>query len=191
MFFFALAIEIGLFYAPYSANTGFYYIRHNDRTVHFFNSLLLSGDVILSTHSHQIALVGLLSEHASYYGLKVKVISREADEFPGGFNFHSRHKYMRKFLEGTKQPYIFHMSWTENKKNKRKFLEQLGGWYLQDTCIDRSAADIVGNQEVLSGSLIDPCCASEMIFKCHYRDKPSIRPCSDSPPIDKGKPSFW
>ena len=55
----------GLFYAPYSANTGFYYIRNNDKTRYFFNSLLLAGDLIVSTHSHQIALVSLLNEHAS------------------------------------------------------------------------------------------------------------------------------
>lgn len=55
----------GLFYAPYSANTGFYYVRQNDRTRYFFNSLLLAGDLISSTHSHQIALISLLSEHAS------------------------------------------------------------------------------------------------------------------------------
>jgi Nucleotide-diphospho-sugar transferase len=55
----------GLFYAPYSANTGVYYIRSNDKTRYFFNSLLLSGDLVVSTHSHQIALVSLLTEHAS------------------------------------------------------------------------------------------------------------------------------
>jgi hypothetical protein len=55
----------GLFYAPYSANTGFYYIRNNDKTLYFFNSLLLSGDLITSTHSHQLALVSLLNEHSS------------------------------------------------------------------------------------------------------------------------------
>jgi hypothetical protein len=54
-----------LFYAPYSANTGFYFVRHNDKTQYFFNSLLMAGDLILSTHSHQIALISLLSEHAS------------------------------------------------------------------------------------------------------------------------------
>ena len=54
-----------IFYAPYSANTGMYYVRNNDKTKYFFNSLLLAGDLIGSTHSHQIALVSLLSEHAS------------------------------------------------------------------------------------------------------------------------------
>ena len=180
----------GLFYAPYSANTGFYYIRQNDKTLHFFNSFLLSGDVILSTHSHQIALVGLLSEHASYYGLKVKVISRESLDFPGGFNFHSRKEYMKDFIAGKIEPYIFHMSWTKNKDNKKKFFEQLGGWYLKDACSNKPASDIVAG-DTSSGRLIEPCCAADPLFKCHYRDKPSIKPCKDSPPIDKGKPSFW
>jgi len=55
----------GLFYAPYSANTGMYYVRNNDKTRYFFNSLLLGGDLIIATKSHQIALVSLLSEFAS------------------------------------------------------------------------------------------------------------------------------
>lgn len=55
----------GLYYAPYSANTGFYFVRYNDKTRNFFNNLLLSGDLISSTHSHQIALISLLNEHAS------------------------------------------------------------------------------------------------------------------------------
>lgn len=38
--------------APFSANTGFYYVRNNERTQYFFNSLLMAGDLILSTKSH-------------------------------------------------------------------------------------------------------------------------------------------
>jgi len=52
----------GIFYAPFSANTGFYYVRSNDRTRNFFNQLLMSGDLVISAKSHQIALVALLSE---------------------------------------------------------------------------------------------------------------------------------
>jgi Nucleotide-diphospho-sugar transferase len=70
-------------YAPYSANSGFYYVRHNDRTQFFLTSILMAGDLILKTFSHQQALVALLSEHASLYGLRVKVLSRTMDEFPG------------------------------------------------------------------------------------------------------------
>jgi len=70
-------------YAPYSANSGFYYVRHNDRTQFFLTSVLMAGDLVLKTDSHQQALIALLAEHASLYGLRVKVLSRDLEEFPG------------------------------------------------------------------------------------------------------------
>lgn len=182
----------GLFYAPYSSNTGFYYVRNNDKTRYFFNQLLLGGDLIIATKSHQIALVSLLSEHASMYGLKVKVLSRDEDDFPGGHAFHNRHDFMKDVVEGKAEPYIFHMSWTANKKNKERFLRQLGGWYLKDQCLAKEASDILGSkEETTPGSLLEPCCSQDYLFECFYRDKPSIKPCKDKDPLDKGKPSFW
>ena len=174
----------GIFYAPFSANTGFYYVRcvvlcvlfwnyhvwsrswlrnfHfyvttepttaqgrspgcfevestcwlqsvlwlNFLTLHrnFFNSLLMSGDLVISTKSHQIALVALLSEHSSLHGMKTKVLSRDTDEFPGGHAFHYRRDFMRDLFAGKVNPYIFHMSWTLNKDNKQKFFRQIGDW---------------------------------------------------------------
>jgi hypothetical protein len=101
----------GLYYAPYSANTGFYFIRNNPETQYFFNSLLMNGDLIISTSSHQIALISLLNEHTSMYGLKVKIWERNLDEFPGGYTFHHKKDYMKKLVKNEVEPYIFHMSW--------------------------------------------------------------------------------
>ena len=100
-----------LHFAPYSANTGFYFVRNNERTKYFFNSLLMAGDLVISTFSHQTALVALLSEHSSMYGLKVKVWSRDKEEFPGGVHYHQRPTFMKQMINGTVHPYIFHMSW--------------------------------------------------------------------------------
>lgn len=44
---------------------GMYFVKNNDKTRYFFNSLLLAGDLITATHSHQIALIALLNEQAS------------------------------------------------------------------------------------------------------------------------------
>lgn len=79
---------------------------------------------------------------------------------------------------------LFHMSWTNNKDNKLLFFKQMGMWYLNEQC--EATADLV-----LDGNMVDNCCSVEPIVTCHYRDKPSIIPCKDSPPIDKGRPSFW
>jgi hypothetical protein len=179
-----------LFYAPYSANTGFYYVRHNDKTQYFFNSLLLAGDLILSTHSHQITLIALLNEHASMYGLKVKILERNTLEFPGGFSFHNKKEFMKDLIQGHIQPYIFHMSWTVNKANKILYFRQMAEWYLNDKCVNKTLSEIVEG-EGGSGITGDGCCAAAPIVSCHYRDKPSKIPCRDSPPIDKGRPSFW
>jgi Nucleotide-diphospho-sugar transferase len=182
-------------YAPYAANTGFYYVRYNARTRHFLTSLLMSGDLIISSHSHQQVLIAFLNEHVSLFGLKAKVLPITDDEFPGGFHFHQKSKsYMTKYFQGIVKPYIFHMSWTLNKDNKLSFLRQLGEWYVNDQCIDNTVEDIISNTTTTSpasGIVIDNCCSATAIFSCHYRDKPSIHPCKTSPSIDKGKKSWW
>jgi len=179
-----------LVYAPYAANTGFYYVRNNERTQLFFNSLLMAGDLIMATFSHQVALVALVSEHVSLYGLRVKVWNRKLEEFPGGYMYHEAPELMMKFIKGEIHPYIFHMCWTENKNDKVRYMQQMGQWYLQESCRNKSNLDIhkflaedagVGHQ----------CCTAEPLIKCHYRDKPSIIPCLDSPPIDEDGKSFW
>ena len=175
-----------LFYAPYSANTGFYYVRNNERTQYFFNSFLMAGDKILGSGSHQIPLIAHLSEQASIHGLRVKIWERTKKEFPGGFTFHkpALKGFMKELMsddkDGTKDTYIFHMSWTKSKVNKIKFYQQMGQWYLQDTCIQKPASEIPKD-----------CCAASPMVTCHYRDKPSKIPCKDSDPIDKNGRSWW
>jgi len=174
-------------YAPYSANSGFYFVRHNDRTQFFLTAVLMAGDLVIKTDSHQQALIALLSEHASLYGLKVKVLSRDAEEFPGGYQFNQKTgKYMRKFFRKEIHPHIFHMSWTTNKDNKILYFQQMGEWYLEDKCIQKTVGEIGATDD-----LATECCHATPLVTCHYRDKPSIKPCHDSPPIDKGKPSWW
>ena len=186
-------------YAPYSANSGFYYVRANPKTKYFFHSLLMNGDLIQKTKSHQQALIALLTDHSSLFGLQTKVFSRDSWEFPGGYQYHQRSgQYMRDFFAGKIQPYIFHMSWTANKDNKLLFLRQMGEWYVQDQCVHQSVAHILGDEAAGQVAAADrpdrylsSCCAAKPIISCHYRDKPSVIPCKDSPPIDAGRPSFW
>eukprot|EP00546_Thalassionema_frauenfeldii_P019774 CAMPEP_0178903354 /NCGR_PEP_ID=MMETSP0786-20121207/5111_1 /TAXON_ID=186022 /ORGANISM="Thalassionema frauenfeldii, Strain CCMP 1798" /LENGTH=517 /DNA_ID=CAMNT_0020574717 /DNA_START=125 /DNA_END=1675 /DNA_ORIENTATION=- len=163
-------------YAPYSPNTGFYFVKAVDRTRYFFNCLIKLSDLIQQSGSHQSALTAVLNEHVSYRGLKVKILSRDDDEFPGGFHYHRRKPYMKQLIAGKKQPYVFHMSWTTNKENKRQFFQQLGDWY--NSCRSNTKIDNMPEQSA------NACCSVEPIIKCHYRDKPSIIPCSESSPID-------
>ena len=164
-----------------------------DVTRYFFNELLMSGDLIYTTRSHQIALVAILSEFASRYGMKAKVLSKFTDEFPGGDAFHNRKEFMKDMIKGKVKPYIFHMSWTENKDNKKKFYRQLGEWYVQDKCIESTSAKILGLETAGErGSLVAPCCSAKALFSCHYKDKPSREPCPNAPLIDPTKKNtFW
>ena len=160
------------------SSTGFYYVKNNEKTRYLFSSLLRQGDLVSSTHSHQAALTALLNEHVSFKGLRVKVLKHgDSNPFPGGYEYHRQKDIMKALLTGQStavQPYIFHMSWTKNKDNKKKFYEQMGEWYKKEHCM--SGLD---------------CCLAQPNIICHYRDKPSKIPCRDSPPIDKGKRSFW
>ena len=177
-------------YAPYSANSGFYYVRSNERTRYFFVSLLYAGDLILRSSSHQQALIQVMTEHASMFGLRVKVLGRDMIEFPGGWHYHRRKDFMKQVVKGEVDANIFHMSWTTNKNNKLKFFQQMGEWYLDKNCIGKTKEEIVGNV-TSSLSLIQPCCLPEAEITCHYKDKPSKIPCNDSPPIDKHGRNFW
>lgn len=162
-------------YAPYSANSGFYFVRYNENTRHLLTRMLHAGDTIMTSGSHQQALGVLLAEHASLYGLRVKVLPGQ--EFAGGYQFHRDLQYMRDLLiNETRKPWIFHMSWTKNKSDKIKFLQQVGLWYVKDDRNGRLGADF---------------CSAEPLVQCHYKDKPSIQPCRDSPAIDKSAKSFW
>ena len=63
-------------YAPYSANSGFYYVRQNPRTKQLFRHLLYSGDLIEAWQSHQQVLIALMAEYSSVFGLSVKILAK-------------------------------------------------------------------------------------------------------------------
>lgn len=77
-------------YQPWSANSGFYFVRNNQKTQNFFSSLLRAGDMILRSKSHQAVLNIMLGEHVSLYGMKVRVLADESDEFPGTVESYAR-----------------------------------------------------------------------------------------------------
>jgi Nucleotide-diphospho-sugar transferase len=177
-------------YEPYDANSGFYFVRNNERTRHFLAAMLMSTDFTLTTQNDQVVFGVLLSEHAVLHGLKVKVFSRYELDFPGGWAFNGISQdgksHMGKILNETSNSYIFHMSWTSNSADKELYFRQMGLWHVQDQCESKS------HDGKLTGSLVPTkCCSPQPVFSCHYRDKPSIRPCSDSPFKDKDGVSWW
>jgi hypothetical protein len=181
-------------YQPFCGNTGFYYVRYNSRTEYLLTSLLYAADLIMATRSHQQALSALLAEHASLYGLRVKTL--DGGDLPGGYHFHKKADFMRGVLNGTKSPWIFHMSWTKNKENKLLFMRQMGLWHVQDKCIDSKALNYVSmnissSEAKMVNTFVTACCSDVALISCHYRDKPSVINCNLSPPIDKNGKAFW
>lgn len=155
--------------------------------------MMYSADLIFATRSHQQVLIQLLGETNSLTGLRVKVLSKEEDDFPGGFHYHMRRDFMKKFVNGKVDPYIFHMSWTLNKEDKLKHLRQMGMWYVKEDCIGKETSAILSafSGAHADGNIVGACCSLEPLFSCHYRDKPSIKSCADSPAKDNGGRSFW
>lgn len=180
-------------FIPYSPNSGFYYARNNERTQDLFSILARMGDSILETGSHQQVLNRLMLEHASYRGLKVKVLSRDdpiiGRKFPCGFHFHRRLDFMKELVAGKADPYIFHMSWTENKDIKVKYFQQLNQWFVRDVCIYKNTTAI--QSSISSMNIVSGCCSPKPLFQCHFRDKPSAKSCAYMPPIDPKAKSFW
>ena len=173
-------------YAPYSANTGFYYVRSNVKTRHLLRHYMYASDLVDAWRNDQHVMNMLLGEHSSVFGLSVKIFSKELEEFPGGLQYHRKPEMMKKIMRGESKAYIFHMSWTPNKTDKLKFFQQMGEWRVNPLCIAKEARDIATD-----GSLADACCSSEPLIKCHYKDKPSKLPCPGAPNIDKKGRSFW
>ena len=180
---------------PFGVNTGLYYVRNNELTQYFFTSLLLNGDTMFRSHNDQEDIGVRLADFSSTYGLKVKVIPRTETTTPGGYQFHDvspfGKEYMKSILNKTHEPYVFHMSWTDGKKHKIQYFQQIGQWHVNDECVDKTLDEIVAGASRAKQSIPVHCCSLEPIVRCHYRDKPSIIPCSEYPPIEKEAPSWW
>jgi Nucleotide-diphospho-sugar transferase len=185
-------------FAPYFANTGMYFVRSNFRTVYLYGHLVRMGDVLRQLRCDQEMIAAYLAEHVSWTGLRVKVLGAHTEDgllFPGGYHFHSHDDYMRQLLRGEVVPHAFHMSWTANKHDKLKLLSQMGEWRVHPFCVDNGTQGHVTVPATGTGpaqtAAADACCSAEPLAKCHYRDKPSIVDCRDSPTIDDGGDPFW
>jgi hypothetical protein len=180
---------------PRRSNAGFFFARNNEVTRSFFHDFVMSGAKILQSSNEQMLFNQILNEYSSFYGLRIWTFP-DHGEFPSGFVFHRRKEYMKALLAGAMKPYIFHMSWTANKDTKMQFLQQMGDWFVRDVCIQKPLAV---NETNLNASraeksykaIIQTCCLRDPYIRCHYRDKPSIVPCKESPAIGLIGDSFW
>jgi hypothetical protein len=99
-------------FAPYSPNSGFYFVRNTQITKYFFNILLRRIDMIYVSKSHQAVLNDLLIEFSSWKGLKIKIFHNGYNNlFMGGSEYHNNIGLMKDiYITGKEsKPYIHHM----------------------------------------------------------------------------------
>jgi len=119
-------------YAPFYANSGFYYLKASERTVYFAWSIMISFDIVQVLGSHQNVFTMKLIEGFAMSASRSKLLSLE--EFPTGILYHHDLGYMKKLADHEVHPYNYHMCWTEGKPEKLIYLRNVKMWYLSETC---------------------------------------------------------
>ena len=128
-------------YTPFFVNSGFYYVKHNERTLYMFEKMMKCGaSEIGQTHSHQSVLIRHIAEAHHLFGLRVFVLDTAL--FPSGQTYHENKKQVKRIQEKSFRPYVFHMCWTSNRVDKVVYFKEMGLWYLpnavpgarKDTC---------------------------------------------------------
>lgn len=116
-------------YTPFFVNSGFYYVKHNARTLFMFEKMMKCGaSEIGQTHSHQSVLIRHIAEAHHLAGLKVWVLDTAL--FPSGQTYHEKKQQVKRIQERAFRPYVFHMCWTSNRVDKVVYFKEMGLWYL-------------------------------------------------------------
>lgn len=116
-------------YTPFFVNSGFFYIRHNHKTRYFQERLMkASVSEIGYSHSHQSVMIRHLAETVHLANLRIHVLSTK--DFPSGQAYHEDKKYIKKIIDRSHRPFVFHMCWTSNKVDKLRYFKEIGLWFL-------------------------------------------------------------
>lgn len=136
-------------YAPFYANSGFYFLRANRNTLYFAWSIMTAFDLLHITGSHQNVYTLRLLESLDLYSLRTFFLPMH--EFPSGVKFSHDRPYMRAIEDGHERPVIFHMCWTKNKEHKLVNFRQARMWYVQE-----EATSFFGRLGMVDDSLRGP-----------------------------------
>lgn len=119
-------------YTPFFVNSGFYFVKHNARTVYLFESLMKAAAAeIGQTHSHQSVLIRHIAEAAHLFSVRVFVL--DMDQFPSGQAYHENKPFVRQVQARGLRPFVFHMCWTDNRENKLVYFKDVGLWLVSET----------------------------------------------------------
>jgi hypothetical protein len=115
-------------YSPFYANSGFFYMVSSERTKFLTWSIISAFNTLQATGSHQNVLTMRLLESLDMVKFHFKILP--LSNFPSGIMLHHNETYMTGIKNGDEKPYIFHMCWTQGKKDKLKYLKKVGMWHL-------------------------------------------------------------
>jgi len=115
-------------YTPFFANSGFYYLRSNPRSIYMTYGIMISFPMIQRLGSHQNMYTQRLIETQTQFGMRSYFLGLE--DFPNGFLYHHGRDYMKRLKEKKVAPFMFHMCWTQGKVDKLKYMKKSGMWYI-------------------------------------------------------------
>jgi hypothetical protein len=102
---------------PFFANSGFYFMKHNELTKYLMERMISSGvSEIHRTKSHQSVMTRHIMESTALVGLEITILSQL--DYPSGKMFHHNKTYMSQLRAERVSPRVFHMCWTANTQDK-------------------------------------------------------------------------
>ncbi len=102
-------------YAPFFANSGFFYLTAVPENVYFAYSVMAAFDILKATGSHQNVFTYRLMERMDMTVMvkpqqqQFKNRFMSLHQFPSGVKYHHDKAYMAKITSRAIVPYIFHM----------------------------------------------------------------------------------
>lgn len=130
-------------YSPYFANSGFYYMLSNPSNVNLAYNILLAYDQLVATGSHQNIFTMMLLENLDFVGSKRRLL--RMNDFPSGAKYHHDKRFIADMVNGSSPlPYMFHMCWTSNKKQKLDYFGKIKMWYLDSSVCNEKSLSVKG-----------------------------------------------
>ena len=124
-------------FAPFFANTGFYYLRNNLQVAAFWDAVLYFGPYSFSYRSNQQTVNMVMEWYATRWGLSVKVLPWQL--FPSGNRISMdkarathRNEPLRKALD---EGYVKHYCWTRSIKEKVEKMISHGDLHIAKDCV--------------------------------------------------------
>ena len=74
----------------------------------------------------------LLDDFVSRWGLRVQILPKR--DFPSGKMYHHQRPYMLEIRSGAVVPFVFHMCWTESRRQKVEYLKLENMWFVPARC---------------------------------------------------------